>query len=371
MTHSKSRPLHRGRLFVLCVLLLGGLAHAAERPVAFFEVTSWTRSKALPLEGFYNNLNTSLNAGHTATTRTQARIGAQYGAFSLAYLRRYDVEATLSRDALELIYITSNKQPLPIGRRFDLKIRPWLLSAQAVQAGWRFANDSDDWSLEPRLSLLKSDDLIDGTLDGNATAIDDKTYEYAAEVDYVYRRDALLRREVDAPRGYGFSLDLAGHWQASPQALLRWDLRDLYGRVYWGDAPHTRATATSDTRSTDANGFTQFRPTLSGIENNIRHTQKLRPAGELQGEYRLPLLRHTRFTALATYVWTQTDTLATLGLRHAVGSHLDVAVSTTPRFDALGLGLTTRYGTVQWLADRPDFKNIHTLRSQISLAYAF
>lgn len=373
MRSQDSRPPNRGWLFALGLLaaLVPQASQAAEESRAFLEISSWTRTQALPLEAFYNNLKTPLDRGHSATTRNLVRVGAQYGAFSLAYVRRYDAEIEMSRDALELIYLSNNAQALPAGRRFDLKIRPWILGAEGLQAGWRFAGDGDSWSLEPRLTILKANDLAEGRLDGTATAVDQNTYEYEAQVDYVYRDDVLLQREVDEPRGYGYSLALAGHWQASPEIRLRWDLRDLYGRVYWNDAPHTVATATSDTRDTDANGFALFRPTLSGIENNIDYRQKLRPAGETQLEYRFTQSSLSQWTALAGLVWTQTDTIATVGARHPVASWLDVSITTTPRVDALGIGLSSAYGSVYWLADRPDFKNLHTLSTQISIAYPF
>jgi len=373
MRGEDSRPPRRGRLFALGLLVAGmpPASLATEEPRAFLEISSWTRSQALPLEAFYNNLETPLDRGRSATTRNLLRVGAQYGAFSLAYVRRYDAEIEMSRDTLELIYLSTNTQVLPPGRRFDLRIRPWILGAEGLQAGWRFTGENDRWSLEPRLTILKANDLAEGRLDGTATAIDQNTYEYEAQVDYVYRDDVLLQREVDTPRGYGYALALAGHWQASPEIQLRWDLRDLYGRVYWNDAPHTVAIATSDTRETDANGFALFRPTLSGIENNVDYRQKLRPAGETQLDYRFAQPGLSTWTALAGLVWTQTDTIATVGARHPLAPWMDISVTTTPRVDALGIGLSSAYGSVYWLADRPDFKNLHTLSTRISITYPF
>ena len=130
---------------------------------------------------------------------------------------------------------------------------------------------------------------MEGELNGTAQVIDEKDYDFQFDVDYVYSKDVLFEREVQAPQGYGYSTDLKLEWQPTKHFAGLLTIVDLLGEIQWLNAPYTIATGSSDNKTYDEDGNVHVKPVGKGLEANKDYIQTL----------------PRKFFAVAQYQWSR------------------------------------------------------------------
>lgn len=335
--------------------LWAGLGQAAQNRI-WWSLDSFAHAQPVSIAAYIDDWDDPRGSGDDAVAQAAFTLGWAWGAWSLAYVQHYRYEIAANGDSADLYHSARNRLDLPVARQYRLGVNAHHSRAQGIRIGHRWALSEAAW-VESGLTILEGMDTLDGRVDGDATAVGAREYDFDATVDYVYREDALFDRPREAElSGRGLALDLAGQWSAGPWAVAG-QIHNVFGFMDWRRAQFTRASATSDTRRFDDQGFVSFDPVLSGFEGVARHRQRLRPQAELSasralgGRHRLGL-------------WLRSsETLTHLAPSYAYqwGPTLAIGVRWLPRDHALGLTVDSRWGSFSLMADRLDSEDAHLL----------
>lgn len=253
----------------------------------FMKFNTFLYSESVSIEGALHNWRGDFNKkGDKQIGSLWLEAGIRKNNWSLSALYREEYFIDYHPDTAELYNSIENTQVLDIGRRYKID----LDAVRYKATGLRIARD---FILSPNLkislgsSLFKSSKLLDGSINGSATALSDQDYDYNVNVDYHYDDDVLFDRpDVKAPSGVGLSFDMASIWQVNKNVDVNLDIKDLLGMIRWRDAPFTKASVTSDTKSFTPDGFVQIEPALQGVESNDdTYRQRLKPRGDLSVRY--------------------------------------------------------------------------------------
>jgi len=357
-------PVLKGRATapLLFIALLSGVGKAgALEPFVVLDV--FAHSEPVPVHAYIDDWDARLRSGTDAVTHNRLETGVRSGRWTYSYVQRYDYEVKASPDAALLYHQIQNKIEFTPGKIYDLDLRAFHNRSQGLRLAYRF--DAGPLEIEPGVSLLSGQALIDGRIRGIAEAIAPKEYRYEADVRYHYSEDVLFDRPVSAPDGEGVSLDLRLQYRPGDAWLLQAQGYDLLGMLRWHDAPVTDAVATSDTQEIDEDGFTRYHPTLSGRESNENYSQRLHPRGRLAVEWSgLPRTRvgvSLRLNEVGSYL--------SLSARQAIGQCWGTTMELLPQLRAAGLGVDCGRFRFSLLADSLRFEKAQVLQLGLSVAY--
>ncbi|HSW13002.1 MAG TPA: hypothetical protein VLI06_09210 [Solimonas sp.] len=346
------------RLAAAVLLLPAAAAAAPLQP--FVQIESFAHSEPVSVHAYVDDWEGPLeDDGADAVTHNWFETGVRMGPWSYSYVQRYDWELKATRDAAKLYHQVKNKIELVPGTTYDLEVRGYHNRSQGLRIA--YAQQAGDWSIEPGLSLLSGQALINGRIKGNATALDDNEYGYDAAIRYFYDKDRLFDRRVDGPSGEGLSLDLLLRYRPGERWLLSLQARDLYGFLRWHDTPITEALATSDVREFDEDGYVRFRPTLTGREFNQGYTQRLHPHGLLLAKW--SMRPDTRLGAQLRL--TEVRQYPGLLAEHDFASGLQADVQLLANPFALGAGLRWQGFRLGVLSDRLKFEDAQLLQLEL------
>lgn len=352
-------------LYLTLALMNSGMVTANSSMSRLYSITdAYGMSETVSLQNYVKDWGGSLGSGSDAAARFYSETGVRYGAFSLAFVLRHDVEINSNRDTAELYFLASNRSNLPVGRRFDINLDAYEAEMRGLRLAWH-----GDWQnrllFSLGLSLLDGTQLTDGKIIGNATVVAENDFDFDLNVDYFYSEDALFERQVEEPEGQGFSIDFR-----LEVPLKNWHvdlhIRDLIGQINWSDAPFTTARANSNNKSFDDQGFVQFAPSLSGIENNRSFRQRLRPWGSLTAKW-----QPSEMLLINTKIYgTQTQQHAEFsgGIKQ---QHWQSFAIWVPDQQAFGLSLEHRFFYLRWVTDQIDFEKARYLNAEFTLRYPF
>lgn len=340
---------------------------SAEDPVWSLTVDAdaFAEGRPIPVNGFFRGYSGKLGRGSDAVLRSRGEVSLSRGALSLGYLQRYDYEIRASRDAAVLYYRIANDLPVAQDAPYRVDIDAYSNRRDGFQLGYTFAGS--DWSLTPKIALYRGLDLIDGRLEGVASADADEVFTYDATADYLYRKDVLFEREFRQPRGTGVGLDLIGQWSPLPRLDVDVALHDVAAWLWWQQAPGTRALATSATADRDEQGRLTVRPTLSGREFARDYAQRIHPEFRLAVGWALDA--RTRIEASGRF--TEVKPFGTLATMRVVNTWLSLRAEVLPRQRALGLGLTAGPVSLFVMSDSTNYKRANVLSLRLGLRQAF
>lgn len=304
--------------------------------------------------------------GKTALTHDSIELGFADGDWRFAVLKRYDHELRFSSDTAEFYYLTTNKLALPPGRVYDLDLDVRHTSSDGFKLGRRF-QPRQDLALDVSLAYLRGRKLVEGDLSGYASVINNKDYDYAFAVDYFYSKDTLFKRSVSQPHGDGYSVDLDVSWQATERLRARVTVRDMLARIFWRDAPFTRATATSDLKTYDADGYVTYRPLVSGLEGNRDFVQALPRRTSVRVDYD----RNARLGIAAIVDDSPARTFYRAGIGVLRTAYGEWSLLYYLREQALDIGFHTEYWHLAVTTDSLDFgrSRLFGLVANLTLPY--
>lgn len=255
--------MNRWFLYGLLLLSLPGSAAAAVLPYVY--ARSFSSSEPLAIDALIHDWDADFYGGDSAVTYDHVEIGATAGNWRLGMLARLDYQAEFHQDTVELYYNSENQLPLAIGQSYVLAMRVKHSLSRGVRLGY-------DLDVRPGLtaafglSYLKGIELTDGYLSGSAEVLSESDMDFQFDVDYTYSRDSLFHRDVLSPTGKGVALDFGLEWQRDRYSA-QLDVRDLFGFIDWKNAPFTQATANTQNKRYDENGYVIFDPMVSGVES--------------------------------------------------------------------------------------------------------
>lgn len=277
---------NRGHFFASFIGIISASVSAQESYKPYLVAEHFARSEAASIATIYNDLIGEFDSGERSYQFQWYEAGYQLDGWSWGVVIRKDYFFQYSEDTAELVGAIWNGDELEEGREYDI----WFESQAFKTTGLRFAWQPEvhpNIDIELGLSALYAYYILDGSIEGIASALDSTDYDYSLSVDYAYLEDYLFERDIDSVFGYGLSADL--DFEAKLNHHLSWHLRvrDLLGAIYWPDAPQTLATAFSDRVTVTDSGYAQWDPVVSGTETTEDLLQKLSPRinSELYGAY--------------------------------------------------------------------------------------
>jgi len=231
-------------------------------------------SEPVALKFMLGERQAPFSKGSKAFTYNKAEVGFRWGNWQLGILERLDYQLEFSSETAELIYLAENRLPLEVGREYELRIKAQHNYSRGLRLAYRH-KFSSRINVGLGASYLQGKALTDGTIQGSAQVTAERDYDFQFDTDYSYSRDILFERNVAPPSGNGYSLDLNIDWRPNKYFTAQLDVVDLVGKMFWDNAPFTTATASSETKIFDEEGYVRYNPAISGLESNKNFTQTL------------------------------------------------------------------------------------------------
>jgi len=345
-------------------------AFAADDFIAAKDIDDeWTRP-ADPRSG------RNLAIGHGRAGMDYTGRGWSVGAFT-----RVDAFGKTNRDSIELFQAADDPlQLLDSDRRYGLDYEFTGFSAHGLRLALALPLASETVSGSVALNLLKADRLrVErvvgevGVEDGKANIHGVRTLLYDG-LDYTSplapnpgRSDFRPATREEGDAGYGYALDFALRWQASPGLRIDLAVNDLFGRLRWKNVPLLTQRV-----DVDGIGATQW-PTRPGGEASFRNASRYQDVDlDLDPRMRLAATWSRDALVLGTSVSARSGVVLpefSAGWRFAEEGI--IALSYETRFDSIGIGV--RYGPLQLAlrADDADVGDAKALGATIGLNYPF
>lgn len=301
----------------LMAILISSPAHARETMGVYSRLESHTYSQIMSIDAFIDNFSGPLSAGNTALTHDLAELGVQYGPWRIGRVLRYDYDMTFSEDTAQINFNIENNQAIDNTAAYDIFLAAEHLRSEGVRIAHQF-KPYKRVSLSVGFSWLNSEQFYSGSVSlqtdrggltddviasyearapeleaqaqaaavpSDAVAIGESLQQISAELrplisasnfqgqaNYAYYRPALREDELDdfsevdfsAPSGKGFTFDVNLQWAIDANWSLGFEVRDIYSRITWSDAPMTQAEVNGTQAAVDAvDAFDQF------VENDV------------------------------------------------------------------------------------------------------
>lgn len=368
----------------LSLLLIGGLSLYGETLVivnpadthettfsSYFSSSAFMATDPVTIKNFFGEWGgayTPRQGTNYAFASARVETGVRRGEWSVGYVHRLETLIEASRDLVDLVHDTKNEMALPVGRTYDLHLRINGFQADGVALQRRFPlYESGDFALQGGfgLSLLRGILMQEGTINGQATTISTKDYNFDAVVNSYYSHNYLYKLDVAKPQGYGASSDIGfnARWRDLTYALA---VNDLFGGISWDKNPYTYATLTSSTKSYDAKGYLQYNPTVSGLEVTKKHWQRFDPKIMSQLSYRYdnyePFIRITTIRGV---------TLPETGLIYQPTQNMKIRYHYESMFGSHGVSLETKYLQMRFQTDRWDLQKSSAVGAYLGIVIPY
>ncbi len=263
-----------------------GLAQVAP----FFDMDSYTFSEPVSIKTAVDGLRGGeLSSGDFVFTHNRMEIGVAGERWAGGVMGRYDWHFDIDDDTFEIYYNAENDLDIAPGD-YAIDMEVSNITAVGIWGAWhgtvgwerlgldRWFNPAngagDGITVTIKASGFQARRLIDGRARGQLTINPDDSFDGSVQLSQHYHYDHLLGRTVSRPSGYGASLDVFvsmswREWQLDASVV------DALTRIWWEDAPFTKARIGSRVNEFDADGRLQISPVLSGIESSEDHQQRL------------------------------------------------------------------------------------------------
>lgn len=266
--------------FSVVAVLLTILPGTSVAATPYLRIQSDSYGGPVSVWGAIHGWKGDFHSGDQEWTRNWVEAGVRFNRWSIGALYRYDLSLRFSSDAARLYYALANHQQLPEDAAYQVSVNANGFAAQGLRAAFQVSSQPT-LSAIVGLSLFHASQLQYGSIEGVATTLSPRDYNYQAAVDYRFSHDKLFGFAANPPRGYGASLDLS--LSGFYQNWFNWhfDVEDLFGMIHWTDVPHTLALASSEQKHYDSQGYVHIDPLLSGTRR-VEHSfnQELHPKFE-------------------------------------------------------------------------------------------
>lgn len=252
----------------------------------YLDLRSQFYSQPIAIKSIIDDWKPPFKGGDKALSYNRAETGVHWRNWQFGVLERYEYFLEFSPETAELFYLVENRLPLETGKQYALRIKVQQQRTRGLRLGYRHVFDNNKFALGLGAAFLQGKTLTEGDIQGSAHVTAENDYDFQFDVDYFYSRDVLFDRDVRAPRGNGYSLDIKLEWDPNEQFSAQLDIVDMLGEIFWTDTPYTRATGTSENKRYDENGYVRYDPIISGTETNKNFTQTLQRKVFLNARYR-------------------------------------------------------------------------------------
>jgi len=356
---------HSLNTFFFCLFLavvIGFASSAYAQKHLFYEQTSFAHSEALPLNIVLDGWKVPYSDGEFTQGFIRSELGVQVPGYRFSLLYRIEAQLKYNSDTVEFIHRTKNKDALDAQRKYDILLDAYHFDARGFKVGFD-QRWSEKISTSLEVSFLQAKQIIEGKLYGDATAISEKDYDFNLAVDYRYSEDHLFDRKVNRPEGYGFALDFSIHLNPNNNFEIDLSVFDLFGLIYWENAPRTDASASSGVKHYDELGYVIYEPVLSGWETTGAYTMRLKPRTVLTLTHHMndvALVSSFMHTSLSDYL--SLESIIKLSQHRLV---LGMEFVTT----SFKIGYAYKHFSVDLMFDNPNYKK--TKAGGLNLVFSF
>jgi len=302
--HSKQRKIQKG-ILTIGMLFFGELAFAdslsflnpfqlPNTPQTFYVNTqTLLMNDAFSIDGLFHDFEGrfySQKSDYLAVEDRRYDIGTYIN--GLGYLGlTYRQEAVMrtSADTMILVNQSSNDLDMTLDKNYNiaLTIEGFEVYGITLANTLNLYKDKEySVKLGFAVELLYGTQTQDGNVNGNATALSEKDYDFMFSSTYRYTENHLYDLEVNPATSYGFSTHLSLLAQYRKFSLLIVG-NDIFAKLYWKNLPYSYVTMTSDNKSYDENGYVEYSPVISGLEKEVTFTQTLMDKWKVEGSYAL------------------------------------------------------------------------------------
>jgi hypothetical protein len=333
----------------------------------FVEIDLWRAADAMPVSQIDSDWRTGFSprAGrNVALTRNRAIAGAESTQWRIGYEVRQDASLDTDRETLEMVRLYKQRQDPEAPRTFDAHAKYLNWSARGLRIGRHLEG--------PKVAGRPIRILLSAAWYGDARYRRDEAagsvrylgagaYAFnASEIDIDSReRLPFLNGNTDAS---GISISVASEVPLSESLTLHIKIDDLWSRLRWRNLPVSRQTINSNVTSTDSEGFLNYRPLLTGRNEQIDDALSLRRYGAAELSYRHGDWRYA----------TQIERFAGVTIpTFSVGRHFawgEVTARFETRFHSVGLGYA--FGNFRVLLQSDAFNQSKAKAQAILLSYS-
>lgn len=180
----------------------------------------------------------------------------------------------INKSTLNFLQKVINKESIPIGENYNISAN---LEGYSVIGGMLSKKlNLKKINISLNFKILYGLDLQKGELYGNFSRLDEESYQFNLNLDYLYNKNLLYKRkDLISGRGFGTSFDLDLSLNLSENFSISVFIRDLYGKIFWETIPFVVANANSEREYYDEYGNIVFRPLISGYEGYKDFTTKI------------------------------------------------------------------------------------------------
>ncbi|TMP46594.1 hypothetical protein CWB96_13425 [Pseudoalteromonas citrea] len=199
-----------------------------------------------------------------------------YNGYSLSSLNRLDYFLTANYDTALAYYQNSRDIPLNSHKPYSISLNFHEQKSRGIAFG--YAIDRQAWQASFQLSYWDVVKFRNSNLNGSITG--NNTNEILGELtlDENYTHKNFLKRPNERSwntSGYGYSANIAFEYIASDTFTLSLKASDLFNRFKYKMIGNTQAEINTKGSFVDNEGFSSFRPLLSGIESERSFSKAL------------------------------------------------------------------------------------------------
>lgn len=223
--------------------------------------------------------------GNKTLTHNQADLFVEKNGFKFGLFSRLDGYSEYSADTAYLFWQDSNDLSISDGNyELDIDLQYW--QSLGFNIGYK-KTFFDKLGLGITTNFFETSDLYQGHAQGNVHFSELSGTDGSVGLNYAYDEDLIFNRDVEGASGFGTSIDVVADWRINSQFAVSIEVKDLWSKIEWDDAPSTILTLSSNRISRDENGLLQVSSALSGSHSNSSLDSKFKNRTKLIGRYDL------------------------------------------------------------------------------------
>jgi|GEM_PF-2921459 len=304
--------------------------------------------------------------GKSAVSLDEQEIGFRFRRLSLTWVRKSHTWITFESQTAELLHTVANHLPLLVGSQYPVQLKAKQYTFQGVRTDYQLFS-GPAFQLRLGGTYIVGEDLLDGSTEGSVTATAANEYEFTnVLLDYRYRKDDLFYNETPPPEGLGYAFDFDLTWKPDARLELSMHASDLFGRIYWRNAPYTVARIDSDTKTYDAEGYVKFNPTLRGNQGGRDFTQTLNSQVMSQVTFQL----QSKAVLLADFLVTPVKSYPRFGYRRMLGDRNIFDALVNPQDETLHVRWSYRWLSIAISTDNLNLSKARAFALTTSIVTA-
>lgn len=334
-------------------LLYSPISQAFTDTIYFTNIRTFGNSEAIPVSHLHEKWLSPYRQGNFSEGYLTIENGFQRGDYGISLLYRFDIQAHYTPETIDFFYRVKNKRPLQASKTYPLQ----FTINQHRSTGIRIFLDkthNDRFQYAAGLSFLRSHFMTHGSMSGNVTSTSTNEYDFNFNVDYSYGDEYLFDRSVSPPVGWGLTPDIRVVYTPISSVKISATLLDLFGFIYWPNAPYTQASANSNIKQYDEDGYQYYQPIMSGRESYQRVLQPINPRFITSLQYNI-----NNVSLLASAMQTTYFTYPKFGLRYRF-TMLWASLTRMIKPEIYELSLGNRVFELNVALGSTDIKNLYT-----------